>query len=104
MRIVALVGCGVAASIVAIFAIAWGTIYNWPDYVHTNYGMPFIWGTRTTSTLAGPADKWSVDISMIVYDLSVWLGIVIIAVVGAAVFEKTRNARLLSKTRNTSTA
>ncbi len=60
-------------SIAALVAMIWGTTYNWPDYVHVNYGIPFVWGTHTLNTFIGPVDRWSFDLSAMVLDLAVWL-------------------------------
>ena len=66
------------ASIFAIVAMTWGTHYNWPDYVHVNYGLPLTWGVHTLTTFVGPADTWSVDLTALVIDLSIWLGLVLL--------------------------
>jgi hypothetical protein len=62
-------------SAVAILSLTWGSPVNMPDNVHTDYGFPFDWGTHTTSTIAGAANIWSVDISALVIDLVFWLGL-----------------------------
>ena len=74
MRIVVLLGCGIVFSIFAIIAIAGGFTYNWPDFVHTNYGFPLVWGTHTLDTIVGPVDIWHVDIWALVIDMVLWLG------------------------------
>jgi len=38
------------------FALAWGSTFDWPDYVHVNYGLPMVWATHVLSTIAGPVD------------------------------------------------
>ncbi len=65
------------ASIFAIVAMIWGTRYNWPDYVHVNYGLPLTWGVHTLTTFVGPADAWSVDLTALVIDLSIWLALIL---------------------------
>jgi len=45
-----------------VMAVAWGTRYNWPDYVHVKYGLPATWGVHTLVTIAGPADSWRVNL------------------------------------------
>ena len=79
MRGLTVIGIGILTSTVAIFAIAWGTTYNWPDFVHTNYGFPFAWSTHTLNTIIGPVDKWNVNVSNLVLDLFLWLGILVAA-------------------------
>ena len=73
-------GCGLVISVLAIIAITGGVTYNWPDYVHTNYGLPLGWGTHTLSTIAGPANAWHIDLWALVVDLALWLGALVAAV------------------------
>jgi len=50
--------------IISIFTIIWisvtglaflfGSTYNWPDYVHVDYGLPLTWGTNTLSASLDP--------------------------------------------------
>jgi len=58
---------------VTILALTWGVPVNLTDNVHTDYGFPFDWGMHTTSTIAGPVDRWGVDITALVIDLVFWL-------------------------------
>lgn len=60
--------------IVTCLALLVGFTYNWPDYVHVDYGLPSTWGTNTLSTFAGPVDNWSVNILNLFVDLIFWLG------------------------------
>ena len=58
-----------------------GTLLNWPDFVHLDYGFPLTFAVHTLNTIAGPVDKWSVDPSALSADLSFWfLGLAIISV------------------------
>lgn len=68
-------------SLVTVFAVTFGIFYDWPDFVHTDYGLPMVWATHTTSTFAGAADLWTVNMGMLAADLAVWLTIMIVAVV-----------------------
>jgi len=61
-------------SIMTILALLWGVRFDWPDYVHVNYGFPMVWGTHTLNTIAGPVDIWKVDLSSLLMDLVLWLG------------------------------
>ena len=61
--------------VVTALALLLGFTYNWPDNVHVNYGLPLTWATNTISTFAGPADLWSVNVSNLLVDLVLWLGI-----------------------------
>ncbi len=49
-----------------------GFHYDWPDYVHTDYGLPFAWAIHTMSTIIGPADTWSVDTNTLIVDMAIW--------------------------------
>ena len=61
-------------SLVTVIALLWGFHFDWPDYVHTDYGLPLTWATNTTSTLAGPTNLWSVNLGALAVDLVIWLG------------------------------
>ena len=65
---------------VTFFALLFGFTYNWPDYVHVDYGLPLTWGTNTLSTFAGPVDQWSINTVNLLIDLVFWLGIMTTAV------------------------
>jgi hypothetical protein len=66
---------------ITFVGLLWGFAYNWPDNVHIDYGFPLTWATNTTSTIAGPADIWSVNLFNLLVDLMFWLGMMV-AVVG----------------------
>ena len=59
--------------LLTVAALSWGFEYNWPDYQHVDHGLPLTWATHTLSTIAGPADTWSVDLSALAIDLALWL-------------------------------
>ncbi len=65
--------------LLSIAAVTFGVLvsfqYNWPDFVHTNYGLPFIWATHTTVTITGPVDKWNVNLANLFLNIVVWLSI-----------------------------
>ncbi len=62
-----------------LFSMSYGTNYNWPDFVHVDYGFPFTYATHTLNTIVGPIDRWSLDIGSLTGDLAFWLaGMVII--------------------------
>jgi hypothetical protein len=67
---------GIAASLawatVAVVAMTQGVEYHWPDYVHVSYGVPWTYAIHTLNTIAGPADKWAVDLSALTLDLVLW--------------------------------
>ncbi len=64
-------------SALTIAALTWGTRYNWPDYVHVRYGLPLTWGVHTLGTIVGPVDTWSVNLTSLLLDLVLWLGLMI---------------------------
>ena len=68
-----------ALAVIAILALTWGTHYNWPDFVHVKHGLPLNWGVHTTSTIAGPADTWDVDLTSLTIDLAIWLALILMA-------------------------
>ena len=61
--------------VLMIFALTWGVTVNWPDNLHVDYGIPLVWGTHTLNTIAGPVDKWRVDLSALFINLIFWLGL-----------------------------
>ena len=64
--------------IVTIIAVTWGTRFDWPDNVHIDYGVPFVWSTNTLSTISGAVNLWIVDITALIMNLVFWLGITVI--------------------------
>ena len=60
-------------AVAATVALAWGTLFNWPDFVHMNYGFPLTFATHTTSTFIGAVDKWSLDIGALASDFLFWI-------------------------------
>jgi hypothetical protein len=65
-------------SAIMIAALTWGTRYNWPDNVHVRYGLPLTWGVHTLVTIVGPVDIWSVNLTSLILDLALWLGLMIL--------------------------
>lgn len=63
-----------------VLAVTWGFMFDWPDFVHVDYGFPLVWATHTLSTIAGPADTWNVDLPALFTDLLFWMGSMVIAV------------------------
>ncbi len=64
--------------ILTILAITWETRFDWPDNVHVEYGFPFVWSTNTLSTIAGAVNIWVVDITALIMNIGLWLGIMLI--------------------------
>jgi hypothetical protein len=79
-------------TIVIILAVTWGTQYDWPDNVHTDYGLPFVWSTNTVSTLVGAVNLWTVDTSALMMNLGLWIGLMVaIVAVMMYFFNKRQN-------------
>ena len=81
--------------------MTWGFMINWSDYVHENYGFPLVWATHTLDTIAGPVDKWSVNVSCLLLDLIFWQGFmaIILAVVLRNYNSKAR-LKMTNETKN----
>ena len=54
---------------VALLAMLWGSTYSVPDLVRVSYGLPLNWGVNTLDTIAGPVNRWSVDLVALAVDL-----------------------------------
>ncbi len=80
----------VAWAIISFAAMTYGTLVNWPDFVHTTFGIPFTFATHTTSTIAGPADTWDLDMGALAADLAFWL----IGMVAIMLASLVRNSRI----------
>ncbi len=75
----------------AFIGMTWGFRYDWPDYVHVDYGLPLKWGTLTLSTIIGPpARPWEVDLVGLQIDLVFWLGLIAASTVLGAVLDSKR--------------
>jgi hypothetical protein len=66
-------------TVLTLLAVTRGTRFDWPDYVHIDYGLPLVWTTHTLNTITGPVNIWEVNISALLMDLTFWLGIMVIA-------------------------
>jgi hypothetical protein len=66
--------------VLTVAGLLWGFHYDWPDFVHVDYGLPLTWATNTIGTFAGFANLWDVNISNLLLDLIFWLGIMIATV------------------------
>ena len=67
------------ALVVALFAMLWGWRYSVPDLLRVSYGLPLSWGVNTLDTIAGPVDRWSVDLVSLAVDLVFWFATLIVA-------------------------
>ena len=79
--LVALIAFLVIWSAIAIVAVTWETSYDWPDNVHRDYGFPLVWSTQTLSTIIGPVDLWTVNISALMLDLAFWLVLMLVVAI-----------------------
>ena len=46
--------------------------YDWPDYVHNDYGVPLLWAIHTESAITGPVDIWRVNPTNLVANVAIW--------------------------------
>ena len=58
--------------------------YDWPDYVHTDYGVPLLWATHVESAITGPVDIWRVNATNLIADIAMWtiLSLAVVTLVG----------------------
>ncbi len=77
-KMLILLAINILWAILTSLAVAWGTRFDWPDNVHIDYGFPFVWSTNTLSTFAGAVNIWAVDITALIIDIGLWLGIMLI--------------------------
>ena len=76
-----MVVAGAIWSVASILSMTYGTFLNWPDYVHTDYGLPLTFAIHTANTIAGPVDRWNMDLTALVEDLVFWvLGMMVILI------------------------
>ena len=61
-----------ATVVIALSAMLWGWKYSVPDLLRISYGLPLSWGVNTLETIAGPVDRWSVDLVSLAVDLFFW--------------------------------
>ena len=62
----------VAWAIATVASMMYGTTYNWPDYLHVDYGFPITFATHTLNTIAGPVDRWNLNVGSLAADLAFW--------------------------------
>ncbi len=68
-----------AWAIAIVASMTYGTTYNWPDYLHVDYGFPITFAIHTLNTIAGPVDRWSLNVGALAADLVFWsLGMALI--------------------------
>jgi hypothetical protein len=79
-RIAILISINIFWAIITLLAVTWGTRFDWPDNVHINYGFPLVWSTNTLSTITGAVNMWVVDITALILNIGLWLGIMLITV------------------------
>jgi hypothetical protein len=71
----------IVCSILTIMGAGWGIKYDWPDFVHVDYGFPVKWATHTLITFTGPSDRWMVEPTMLLIDIAIWQTILIIGII-----------------------
>ncbi len=81
-RFVPAAAVSVVWAIATVASMTYGITYNWPDFVHVNYGFPVAFATHTISTFTGAADSWAVDLGSLATDLAFWaLGMIAVFLV-----------------------
>lgn len=68
-----LAGLAVGWGVASYVSMTYGILVSWPDYVHTNFGLPFAFAIHTSNTIAGPVDVWDVNVEALAADLAFWL-------------------------------
>ena len=65
--------------------------YDWPDYVHTDYGVPLVWAIHTESAITGPVDIWSVNPTNLVANIAIWtiLSLVLVTLICILIRKRT---------------
>jgi hypothetical protein len=58
--------------------------YDWPDYVHTDYGVPLLWATHTESAITGPVDIWHASTTNLIANIVIWtvLSLALVTLIG----------------------
>lgn len=69
-------------AVAATVAITWGRFFNYPDFVHFDFGFPLTFATHTTSTFVGAVDEWSVDVGLLAGDILFWIAGAIVIILG----------------------
>lgn len=64
--------------VAALLAMLWGFTYSVPDLVRISYGIPMNWGINTLNTIAGPVNRWSIDLIALTLDLVFWFATLIL--------------------------
>ena len=62
-----------------LMSILYGFRVTYPDNIHVWYGLPLRWGTHQLITIAGPVDRWSVNLMSLFIDLIIWLAVIVVA-------------------------
>jgi len=76
IRVVWILSC----SSLTMIGAGLGVKYDWPDFVHIDYGFPMKWATHTLVTLSGPADSWTVNPALLLVNIALWQVILITGV------------------------
>ncbi len=83
--LLALIVIGAIWASASVIAMTYGTLLNWPDFVHKDFGIPLTFATHTLSTIAGPVDNWDVNLGALAGDLLFWsigLALIVLAFYG----------------------
>lgn len=61
-----------------LVSVLYGYKVTYPDNVHLSYGFPMRWGTHQLITIAGPVDKWTINLMSLFIDLIIWLAVIVV--------------------------
>ena len=64
--------------------------YDWPDYVHTDFGVPLVWAIHMESAITGPVDIWRVDPTNLVANIAIWTVLSLALVILIGIFSRKR--------------
>ena len=78
-------------TVITVLATTYGNQIDWPDNVHVDYGIPFVWATQTLSTIVGAVNIWAVDIAALTMNLALWLAITVIGSAALMLIIKEKN-------------
>lgn len=71
----------IICSSLTIVSVGWSIKYDWPDFVHIDYGFPLKWATHTLITFTGPTDYWSVDPTTLIINITIWQTMLLVGII-----------------------
>ena len=68
----------ILVAVIMLVAMVYGRKVSFPDNVHVVHGLPLVWSTHQLVTIAGPVDKWRVNMANMIIDLVFWASLIIL--------------------------